>query len=201
MVLIKEEGRKMAEAAAIEAWVRCGSRKQWRLANDSKQVEMKAVVALLLYGLKVAYEDLGAGSEGRKMWQQGWQGRKGDGKGDYGSKWAADKDLDMRSEARKMWQQGWQGKKGDDRGDCDSKRVKIKIAVRLLLRGLKVAYKDLDPDSEGRNMRWQGWEGRKGDGRGDWGIIIGTPRIAALIQIDRTPKVSIDALIPIDRTP
>ncbi|RWW82031.1 hypothetical protein BHE74_00009524 [Ensete ventricosum] len=134
MVVIEEEGRKMAEAAAIEARVRCGSRKQWRLGNDSKQVEMKAVVALLLYGLRVAYEDLGVG-------------------------------------------------------------------MRQLLRGLKVAYKDLDPDSEGRNMRWQGWEGRKGDGRGDWGITIGTPRIAALIQIDRTPKVSIDALIPIDRTP
>ncbi|KAJ8485370.1 hypothetical protein OPV22_017855 [Ensete ventricosum] len=72
MVVIEEEGRKMAEAAAIEARVRCGSRKQWRLGNDSKQVEMKAVVALLLYGLRVAYEDLGVGSEGRKMWQQGW---------------------------------------------------------------------------------------------------------------------------------
>ncbi|RWV85839.1 hypothetical protein GW17_00052333 [Ensete ventricosum] len=34
----------------------------------------------------------------------------------------------------------------------------------------------------------------------DYGITAGTPRIVALIPINRTPKFSINALIPIDRT-
>ncbi|RWW26827.1 hypothetical protein GW17_00008771 [Ensete ventricosum] len=71
--VIEEEERKMAvEAAWQQRWqsagqgtARAAARWLWQ-----RGMKMKATVQLLLHGLKVVYEDLGAGSEGRKMRQE-----------------------------------------------------------------------------------------------------------------------------------
>ncbi|RWV90686.1 hypothetical protein BHE74_00011390 [Ensete ventricosum] len=56
-----------------------------------------------------------------------------------------------------------------------------------------------DDDGDDDDVDDDGGDNDDDDKRSNRGITVGTPRIAALIPIDRTPKLFIDALILISR--
>ncbi|RRT35995.1 hypothetical protein B296_00047207 [Ensete ventricosum] len=82
---VGKEGQRLLQCEMVRLGATTPARRKGdgRGGYSYKRVEMKATVRLLLHGLKAAYEDLGAGSYGWKMRQQG---RQGDGKGGRGDK-------------------------------------------------------------------------------------------------------------------